>query len=409
MVRASRNVSNLRRAADGSPGGLTAELDHLFGGGPGSPGAVARAWTAGHPVLRGALPGQEYDPAAPGAKLDHFPWARSWTAFLAALRSGDMAVWKPIANAMTERRLSEGGALLPESLRSEVLAYLAEAVLWPRCMVVPAPALRMGLPSLDNPDQSSGQQGLGGVTFSVVEDGQPIPASAPKFGRTVLEAVKVAALIKGIPNELLDDAAEAMSGFLGAIIGLGYAWQVDDWGFNGTGVGQPQGLLYSNAAYAVTRNTASAVLHSDVVAMLKAAHPASKKHLLWAMSEDVFDFLLNEYEIVGTAPSGQDVPPPNTLRFSTQTGMWELLGVPAEVTDHQPQIGTPGDLILIDPRLYVYAQRDALTVELSSKGAGFAMGTTDARLRGRLDGRYWPASVYTLRNGRQCSPLVVLN
>lgn len=352
------------------------------------------------------------DDAPPyGAALDSQPFAKSWGAFLGALRNSPDDVHQAIRNAggeWTERRLSEGGALVPENLRQEILFYLGASIIRPRAMVIPADTLRTGLPSLDNPDQSGGQQGLGGIEFSLVPDGGAIPASAGKFGRVFLEAQKIAALIEDIPNELLEDASEAMGDLLGRVIALGYGWFIDDLAINGTGAGEPQGLMYSPAAYEVTRTTGSEVLHKDVVAMLKALHPASKKTATWLASEDTFDYLLELYETVGSAPTGQQIPPPGTLRYNSQTGQWELMGLGIEVSDHQPQIGTPGDLILADLGLMVIAERQALEVELSSKGAGFPSGTTSARIRGRLDMRYWPQSVYTLRNGRQCSPLAVL-
>jgi len=350
------------------------------------------------------------DEAPPGLALDKHEWARNWASFLNAIRTDRDALGAraAIRNAWSERIPSEGGFLVPENLRQKVLLYLADSIIRPHAMVIPAETLRTGLPSLDNPDQSSGQQGLGGIEFALVHPGEAIPATAGKFGRVVLEAQKIAALIEGIPNELLGDASEAMGDLLGRVIGLGYGWFIDDLAINGTGVGEPEGLMFCPAAFEVTRTTSNEVLHADVVAMLKGLHPASKATATWLASEDVFDYLLELYEIVPTAPSGQDLAPPQTLKFNSATGKWELLGLTLEVSDHQPQIGTPGDLILADLSLYVIAERQAMEVELSSQGSGFASGTTNVRIKGRLDARYWPRSVYTLRNGRQSSPLVVL-
>jgi HK97 family phage major capsid protein len=361
----------------------------------------------GLPALQPALPDDE---EPPGAALDKHPWASNWAAFFNALRDerDGQGARTAIRNAWTERRGSDGGFLIPERLRQEVLFYLAGSIIRPRAMVIPAETLRTGLPSLDNPDQSNGQQGLGGIEFSLVTDGEAIPATAGRFSRVILEAKKIAALLEDIPNELLEDASEAMGDLLGRIIGLGYGWFVDDLAINGNGAGEPEGLMFCPAAYAVSRATPSEVLHADVVAMAKRLHPASKKTATWLASEDVFDWLLELYEIVGTAPAGQDIPPPQTLKFNSARGQWELMGLPLEVSDHQPQIGTAGDLMLADLSLYVFAERQAMEVELSSRGASFASGTTSARVKGRIDGRFWPRSVYTLRNGRQCSPLVVL-
>lgn len=377
----------------------------------GGPSPVPRIMARARFGVPQAPPPSGDDPEPYGAALNGQRWARSWGAFLNALRTDPKAVYSAIRNAggpWTERRLSEGGALVPENLRQQVLFYLSDSIIRPRAMVIPAETLRTGLPSLSNFDQSGGQQGLGGIEFSFVPDGAEIPATAARFDKVVLEAQKVAALITGVPNELLADASESMGDLLGRVIALGYGWFLDDLAINGTGAAEPLGLMYSPAAYEAHRNTASEVLHQDVVGMLKALHPASKRTATWLASEDTFDYLLEEYELVGSGTDGV-VPPPNTLRFNSRSRQWELLGVPLLATDHQPGLGTAGDLVLADLGLMVIAERQAMEVEVSSTGAGFPEDASQVRIKGRMDMRYWPQQTYTLRNGKTCSPLVVLS
>lgn len=289
---------------------------------------------------------------------------------------------------------------------------MTRAVIYPRCTRLPVTTLRTGVPVLDQVSAASGAQQLAGIRFGVVEGGAVFPATSPMLARLTLEVSKFGALIRGIPDELLDDASEAMGVLLGQVIGMGYAWFVDDLCFHGSGVGEPEGLLNAAAALDVTRAPPGGlhVGHADVVAMLAALHPASKDSACWLISNDLFGQLLALYEIVGTAPAGQDIPPPGSLRFDSRSGQWELLGLPAAVTDHQPAAGTRGDLMLADLSLYLLAEHGAMSAELSSKGPDFAAGATSVRLRGRLDGRFWPraAGGYVLADGSAASPLVVL-
>ena len=53
--------------------------------------------------------------------------------------------------------------------------------------------------------------------------------------------------------------------------------------------------------------------------------------------------------------------------------------------------------------------RGEMTVEVSSKGAGFASDTSNIRIRHRVDGRFWPQSTYTTKASQTVSPLVVLD
>jgi HK97 family phage major capsid protein len=188
---------------------------------------------------------------APGAVLDSQPWAASWATFLRAVSDPDdkAGARRVIRNAMTERIPSEGGFLVPWRLHEQVLAYMTSAVIRPRATVIAMDAARVGLPLLDNPTQASGKQVLGGLTFSLVEVGQAIPATNPAVAQMMLDARKVAAYLQGVPNELTADAAGAMGDLLARVIALGHSWYEDDLFIaNGNGEGQPQSLVNAPAA-----------------------------------------------------------------------------------------------------------------------------------------------------------------
>jgi hypothetical protein len=191
-------------------------------------------------------------------------------------------------------------------------------------------------------------------------------------------------------------------------VAKGLSWHIDDLVlYQGTGIAQPEALPIAQAAVAVTRNTSSEVLHADVVAMLKALHPASKCSATWLASEDVFDQLLELYELAGSSPTNTTIPPPNVLKCNK--GRWELFGLELIPNGHQPAVGTAGDLMLVDLALLLLGELGGLTVDIASKGAGFATGTSDIRFRFRWDARFGLPQSITLANGKVTSPLVVLH
>jgi HK97 family phage major capsid protein len=344
----------------------------------------------------------------PGAALDKEPFAVSWAAYLKAIRT-DEAAQGVISNAWKERVPSEGGFLVPWQLQEKVFAYMSEAAIWPRAMVLTMGDYRLGLPYLDAPSQADGAQALGGITFEITPENEAISTSNPKFGVTFLEAQKLAALISPVPNELPEDAAAAFDDLFSRIVGMGLAWQLDELFFNGTGVGEPQGILVSPAAVQPERvNSGDAPVLADAVAMLKALHPASKKKALWLASEDVFDALLDLYLAVGS-PTNAAVAPSEWLVFNAALGCWTLLGVPMEITDHQPPAGTAGDLVLVDPSLYAIGSREMMTVDVSKAGPTFIADASAYRIRTRVDGRFLLQQPVTLANGKVTSPLVVLS
>lgn len=388
----------------------------------------ARLMRAGELPAPGSWRGALYREDAPGAELDSQPWARDWGSFIRAVCSRrDPSARQYIANVMAsrprnafgERVPAEGGFLVPETLRSQVLAYMTRAIVRPKAMVLPMASLRLPVPTLDNSSQASGAQALGGLTFSFTEEGAAIAASNPAFGRTVLEARKLAAYLQNVSNEFVSDAAGAFGDFMARALAMGYAWVEDDYfiGTSGTGVACPQGIVNAPCAVAITR-TGSPVALADIAKMVNALHPASLQagmtsgitDVVWLASASTFTSLLEIYLGVGTAPSGADVSPSDWLQLGDgdRTGP-SMLGLPMVVTDHQPAAGTAGDLMLADVAHYMIGDRLEMTVERSEAGPSFIEDASNFRIRSRVDGRYWLQSSETTEAAQSVSPVVVLH
>jgi HK97 family phage major capsid protein len=359
---------------------------------------------------------------APGAVLDSQPWAESWATFLHAVSDPDdkAGARQVIRNAMSERVPSEGGFLVPWKLHEQVLAYMTTAIVRPRATVIEMDASRLGLPVLDNPSQASGKQVLGGLTFSLVEAGAAIPATNPALSRMMLDARKIAAYLQGVPNELTSDAAGAMGDLLARVIAMGHSWFEDDLFIaNGTGTGEPQSLVNSPAAKTVTRAGSNAVVLADIVGMLQAAHPAALQAGLtpgltsvrWLLSTEVLGQLLELYLLPTGASATSGAPVALSDWFSLGDGHNvgpSFLGLPASVSDHNPALGSTGDVILADLERYVVGDWLTMTVEPATSGASFALDASDFRVRSRLDGKCWVQSATTTEAGATVSPVVVL-
>lgn len=365
-----------------------------------------------------------YREDAPGAALDGQPWAATWGTFLRAISDKrDTTARQFISNAWSERVPGEGGFLVPEQLRSQVLSYMTAPVVRPKAMVLPMGSLRLDVPNLDNPSQASSAQALGGLTFSVTQPGATIPASTPDFGRTTLEARKIAAYLKDTPNELVRDAAGAFGDFMARVIAEGHAWYEDDLFIaNGTGAGEPEALMNAGCAIGVDRASSNAVVLADLVAMFKALHPASKQagltsgvtSVAWLLSAAVLDQILELYLIANPSGSAPTVQQFVALSDWFQAGDGDqvgpsLLGLPALITDHQPALGSTGDVMLADLRHYMIGDRLEMVIEQSAGGPGFVTDTSEFRVKSRLDGRYWIQSPTTTEAGETVSPVVVLD
>ena len=357
------------------------------------------------------------DSTAPGATLSGTSWAASWSRFLRSL--SDETVQSFLRNAaMSERIPSEGGFLVPENLRAELITLAIEqAIVRPRARVFPMTSLRLGVPVLDNMGQAGTAGALGGLTFGMVPEGTAIPASGGTFMRAVLEARKFAALLQGVPNELIEDAGPAFEAFIGPAIAAGWAFYEDDLFINGNpGQGQPEGLLNASCAIAVTRTTASEVQLADVAALRKRIHPAAiqRRTAVWLASSEVVGQLA---ELSATA-AGTDGASATTVPVGPTSGMglsvapdggWRLAGLDLIETGHLPALGTAGDLVAADFSAFAIGDRRAMTVERSQRGAGFTTDTSDFKITGRLDGRWLLRAPVTPENGETVSAVVILN
>jgi len=346
------------------------------------------------------------DDAAPGAKLDRFPWARSWSAYMKAVRT-DPAARAAIADAMGERQPAAGGLLLSEALYEQVMVYVEQSLVRPRASVIPMTAYRLNLPVIDSPDQASGAGVLGGMTFAITEESAGIAPTTPAFQRLALEARKLAGLLEDVPNELVDDGGAAFDSFMNRAVGLGLAWSLDELYLNGTGTGEPEGLVNAPCAITVTRANSDLVGLTDVADMwTRLAAPSMQAGTaIWLASPKVVEQLATLDQTVDGTP----IPASPFMLGTGSDGGWRLGGLPLLVTSHLPDLGTTADLCLADFSWYAIGVRRELLVERSQMGETFGSDTSDFRVTARVDGRWLVREPLTPSDGSQTtSPVVIL-
>lgn len=309
-----------------------------------------------------------------------------------------------LQNAFSSDVPSEGGFLVPEILRADLLRVALEtAIVRSRARVVPMASLRLPYPAID--DTSHVSSVYGGIVAYWTEEGAPLTDSSPAFGRILLDAKKLTAYTS-VPNELIQDSIISLNQFMSEIFPEALAWYEDDAFLNGTGAGSPVGALNATAQITVTRNTGGSVLFQDIVNMYPRMLPASLNRAVWIISPQVIAQLL---QLVLTS-AGTPVAPPLWLTgMSAQGGpQFQLLGRPVIVSEKVPNLGTTGDVNFIDFGYYLIGDRQQMTAA-SSPHIKFNQDMTAFRFVERLDGRPWLRSAITPRNGgNTLSPFVTL-
>jgi HK97 family phage major capsid protein len=309
-----------------------------------------------------------------------------------------------LKNDLSSVKPSDGGFLIPEILRAELLRVALErAIVRSRARVIPMDSLTVPFPKVDSTSNVSSV--FGGVTGYWTEEGATLTESQPRFGRVELRANKLV-LYTEVPNELIRDARPSMDAFINDIFPEAIAWFEDVAFFIGGGVGEPLGFLNAPAAISSTRSVASNIAWVDVAGMYSRMLPQSLERAVWIVSPDVVGELLTmPFTATGDAPAllGGGA-------FSTGATPWPLtiLGRPVIVSEKARALGAAGDINFVDFGFYLIGDRQAMSAK-QSEDFRFNQDVTAFRVIERLDGRPWLDSPITPQNGgATLSPFVKL-
>src|SRR5262249_10424333 len=151
------------------------------------------------------------------------------------------------------------------------------------------------------------------------------------------------------------------------------------------------------AALTVTRNAANQIQLVDCAKMVAKLLPSSCTRAIWVVSVDALAQFLQLADGSGRAAF---VPNGDAANIADRTGMaiGSVAGFPVLVTEKLPALGTKGDLLLVDPTLYVIGDR-GLGVDASSLGSTFLTNQTLFRFAQRVDGRPMLSKAITLQDG----------
>ena len=340
-----------------------------------------------------------HNPKAAGASLDD-TFASPVEFFNAihhlASREGENGTTlKKIKNAMSSTIGADGGFLLPEVLRSELLQVALEtAIVRPLARVIPMETLRVGFPAVDATSNVSSV--YGGLTAFWTEEGAPLTNVSPTFGRVVLEAKKLTVYTE-VPNELQADSGISFDALISQMFPEALAWYEDVAFLAGTGVGEPLGALSALntsmiAVGAEAGQGTATILWENIVKIFSRMLPSSLGRAVWIASIDTFPQLATMALSVGTGGSAiwlnnGAAGPPVTI-----------LGRPVYFTEKTSVLGTQGDLSFVDFGQYLIGDRQAMSA-MSSPHYKFGNDVTAYRVIERVDGRPWLQSAITPKNG----------
>lgn len=351
-----------------------------------------------------------HNPRAMGARLDK-EFANSSEYFQLiwhnASRDANMqAKLGRVRNAFSSTVPSEGGFLIPETLRSEMLRVSLEtSIVRPRARVIPMETLRVPFPAIDSTSNVSSV--YGGIVGYWTEEGAALTASQAAFSRIVLDAKKLTAYTE-VPNELISDSISSFQAFIDQIFPEALGFYEDIAFLKGTGVGEPLGVLnaQNTAVVAVAKESsqvADTIVWENIVRIFARMLPSSLDRAVWVCSIDTFPELATMALSVGTGGSAI------WLNNGAQGPPMTILGRPVIFTEKAPGLlGDLGDINFVDFGFYLIGDRQVMSA-MSSPHFKFQNDQTAYRIIERVDGRPWLQSPITPQNnGPTLSPFVQL-
>lgn len=305
--------------------------------------------------------------------------------------------YENLFNAFSPHIPSEGGYLIPEEVRSEILTRALEgAIVRPLATVVSMPSGKMRWPVNDMTTEVG--EVYGGIAMAWLDAGEEFPEVEAAFGALSMETHKLGGLAS-VPNEMIRHLA-ALETWLRTNMPNAHREFEDRAFLKGNGVDKPLGGLHADNPALITVDAeggqpAATITWNNVLAMYARMLPESYASAEWDITPDAIPEIMTMALPVGTGGSavmlgeGQG---PGRLPMS-------MLGIPIRWTRKAPGVkGTKGDISLADWKQYVIGDTTTLKFD-ASEHSNFRKDKTDFRILSEVDGQPGQLSPLTPENG----------
>ena len=312
------------------------------------------------------------------------------------------------ATGMSEGVPSDGGFLLQDTFVNEVFRLMHDTggvfARITRRYPLAGNSNSIKLPAIDETSRANGSR-WGGVQAYWVAEGGSVTATKPEFKRITLELNKLMATSYAT-NEQLSDTP-----IIGGLVSEGFAeemgFKADDAAINGTGVGQPLGILKADATVSVAKETnqaAATIVFENIVKMWSRMYARSRANAVWFINQDIEPQLFALSLAVGTG----GIPvylPANGLSGSPYG---TLFGRPVVPIEQCATLGTVGDIILADMSQF-WAIEKGTPQYASSMHVQFLTDETAFRGTYRVDYRpMWTSALTPFKGSNTVSTFITL-
>lgn len=364
---------------------------------------VAEAAGAAPSRIERLAPAARASVAATARTTDSGKWGFKTTAefFNAVMRSSARSAAidpRLIANALTttgsEGVGADGGFAVPPDFQATIIKkILGEDSLLSRTDQMTSSSNSMTVPI----DETAPWDATGGIQAYWESEAGQKTQSKPALGEVSVKLNKCIVLVP-LTDELLEDAP-AMATYVNSRAPEKINFKVNAAIINGTGVGQPLGILQSEGTVIVpgeAGQTSGTVVFNNVINMYSRLYAPAQSRAIWLANQDVLPQLMKmQFGTTGTA-----VPaylPPGGLSGSPYA---TLMGRPIISSEAMPALGSQGDLILADMSQYLSITKGGGIKSDVSIHVFFDYDVTAFRFVLRVGGQPWWNRAVARPNGQ---------
>jgi HK97 family phage major capsid protein len=303
---------------------------------------------------------------------------------------------------------SDGGFMVQTQFVQKMMeSIFAKSTVLSRVTMIPIGEGSNGIvmPALAESSRANGSR-YGGARAYWSNEGSGATATKPQIREITLKLEKLLAFCY-MTEELMRDAA-AMEAFVNKVYSDEMSFKIDDAIFNGTGIGQPLGVLNCPALVTVakeTGQTADTIVWQNIVKMWSRLAPFAQTRAVWFINQEVQPELMTMAQTVGTGGVPVFLPAGGASASPYMT----LMGRPVIPVEQLSKLGDAGDILLADMSDYIGIDKGGLESDTSIH-VQFLYDEQVFRFRYRFNGApYTNAAVASFKNSSYTiSPYVTL-
>ena len=246
---------------------------------------------------------------------------------------------------MSEGLGSDGGYTVMPEFAQGIIDRMYSNSLWSMTDNYPVSGNNMTFLANAETSRANGSR-HGGLRGYWLGEGASITSSKPTLREVSLKLVKLGVVVY-LTQELIDDGGAALQTFVARKAAEEFNFMLGDSLVNGTGAGQPLGMLNSPSLLSVAKETgqlAATIQTENIVKMRSRFFAPNMGNAVWLHNQDIDPQL--HLMTIGVGTGGVvTYLPPGGLSSSPYAN---LMGRPAMPTEFNATLGTQGDIILAD-------------------------------------------------------------